>query len=98
MSLYFSVRFGVSLSSGSSPKGSVRNGMQGCGSAKEDEDEEEKNRISIQTATSPKYPTPQTRESKFYTKLPLMKHILSCPCVPVTPLHVSDGTHVETDF
>ncbi|XP_027019843.1 serine/threonine-protein phosphatase 6 regulatory subunit 2a [Tachysurus fulvidraco] len=60
-------RFGVSLSSGSSPKGSVRNGMQGCGSAKEDEDEEEKNWVSIQTATSPKYSIPQTPESPMST-------------------------------
>ncbi|XP_058263866.1 serine/threonine-protein phosphatase 6 regulatory subunit 2a isoform X1 [Hemibagrus wyckioides] len=60
-------RFGVSLSSESSPKGSVRNGMQGCRSAREDEDEEGKNQVSTQTATSPKYQIPQTPQSPVCT-------------------------------
>ncbi|XP_017341066.1 serine/threonine-protein phosphatase 6 regulatory subunit 2a isoform X3 [Ictalurus punctatus] len=60
-------RFGVSLSSGSSPKGSVRNGKPGRGSAKEDEDEEGESQFSTQAATSTKYPTPQTPPSPVCT-------------------------------
>ncbi|XP_060770249.1 serine/threonine-protein phosphatase 6 regulatory subunit 2a isoform X3 [Neoarius graeffei] len=56
-------RFGVPLSSGSSPKGSVRNGKRGCGSAREDEDEEGENQVSTQAATSTKHPIPQTPQS-----------------------------------
>ncbi|XP_034163223.1 serine/threonine-protein phosphatase 6 regulatory subunit 2a isoform X3 [Pangasianodon hypophthalmus] len=60
-------RFGVSLSSGSSPKGSVRNGKQGRGAAKEEEDEEVESQVSTQAATSTKYPTPQTPQSPVCT-------------------------------
>ncbi|XP_053497145.1 serine/threonine-protein phosphatase 6 regulatory subunit 2a isoform X3 [Ictalurus furcatus] len=60
-------RFGVSLSSGSSPKGSVRNGKPGRGSAKEDEDEEGESQVSTRAATSTKHPTPQTPPSPVCT-------------------------------
>lgn len=65
-----SVRFGVSLPSGSSPKGSVRNGSRGRGSAKEGDDEDEEEQISPQAASSTN-PTPQSPQSKPSSKLPL---------------------------
>lgn len=98
----FSVRFGVSLSSGSSPKSSVRNGKRGCGSAKEDEHEEGESQVSTQAATSTKYPIPQTPQSKYSSKLPHQTHsvILSCvlsceTCVSVISIQISDSTHLR---
>ncbi|XP_076862596.1 serine/threonine-protein phosphatase 6 regulatory subunit 2a isoform X2 [Brachyhypopomus gauderio] len=65
-------RFGVSLSSDSSPKGPMRNGQRGCGSASEEEEEEEEEEEgasppSKQTVTSDKASSPQTLPSPGWT-------------------------------
>lgn len=74
--LFFSVRFGVSLSSGSSPEGSVRNGKQGCGSAREEEEEEGQD--SAQAASSTKYPTPQSQCSSKLPSPDTFCHTVTC--------------------
>ncbi|TSK13565.1 Serine/threonine-protein phosphatase 6 regulatory subunit 2 [Bagarius yarrelli] len=56
-------RFGVSSSSGSSPKASVSNGKQGCGSASENEEGESP--VSTQTGPSTKYPSAQASQTDF---------------------------------
>ncbi|KAL7867530.1 hypothetical protein SRHO_G00089140 [Serrasalmus rhombeus] len=61
-------RFGVSSSSDSSPKGPVRNGQRGRGSAsEEEEDEEGAAQPPTQTATSKKTGSPQTPQSPGWT-------------------------------
>lgn len=61
-------RFGVSLSSDGSPKGPVRNGQRGRGSAsEEEEDEEGAVQLSTQIATSKKTGSPQTQQSPGWT-------------------------------
>lgn len=54
-------RFGVSSSSGTSPKASVSNGKQGCGSANDNEEDESP--VSTQTEPSTKYPLAQTSQN-----------------------------------
>ncbi|XP_066523851.1 serine/threonine-protein phosphatase 6 regulatory subunit 2a isoform X2 [Hoplias malabaricus] len=58
-------RFGVS--SDSSPKGPVRNGQRGCGSASEEEEEEGSVQPSTKTATSKTTGSPQTSQSQGWT-------------------------------
>ncbi|XP_026870066.2 serine/threonine-protein phosphatase 6 regulatory subunit 2a [Electrophorus electricus] len=61
-------RFGVSLSSDSSPKDPVRNGQRGRGSASEEEEEEEgASPPSIQTPGSEKASSPRTPQSPGWT-------------------------------
>uniref|UniRef100_A0AAR2KNJ5 Protein phosphatase 6, regulatory subunit 2a n=1 Tax=Pygocentrus nattereri TaxID=42514 RepID=A0AAR2KNJ5_PYGNA len=68
-SRYSTQLFGVSSSSDSSPKGPVRNGQRGRGSAsEEEEDEEGAAQPPTQTATSKKMGSPQTPQSKSFSK------------------------------
>ncbi|KAI4897840.1 hypothetical protein NFI96_027494 [Prochilodus magdalenae] len=61
-------RFGASLSSDSSPKGPVRNGQRGRGSAsEEEEDNEGTTKPSMQTPTSKTTGSPQTTQSPGWT-------------------------------